>query len=288
MRITDTTRPGALLLICLMALTLPSTHAETLLTDSPQRLISTDAGATGILIAMGLTDRLVAVDDSSRTFIDHEVPRLGYHRALAAEGMMALSPDLIIGSDSMGPPHVIDALSRADVPLLQLSTPLTVKDLATNIQALASAVGLQESKDLLLQQLESRHQQLRNEAGGEPLRAAFLLRAEGGKLRMAGTDTAGHAFVELIGASNLADYQGYRSLSPEAVLEMQPDLLLFADTQGSDAGDASGLLSDMPVLRFSKAHEQGHLLLVDPNALVGGISLAALDEALRIKNILQP
>lgn len=287
MRITATARSSTLLLICLITLTLPTIQAETLPPDSPQRLISTDAGATEILIALGMSDRLVAVDDSSQTFVDQELPRLGYHRALAAEGMMALSPDLIIGSDTMGPPHVVEALSRARVPLLQLSTPLTVDDLAANIQRLSAALGLQENEDLL-QALSRAHRQLQSDTEREPLSATFLLRAEGGKLRMAGTDTAGHAFVELIGARNVANHQGYRSLSPEAVLEMQPDLLLFADTQGSDVGDASGLLSDMPVLRFSKAHEQGHLLLVDPNALVGGISLAALDEALRITNALQP
>ncbi|ALO47156.1 heme/hemin ABC transporter substrate-binding protein [Pseudohongiella spirulinae] len=284
MRLTDTARTSTLLLICLTTLMLPSIQADTLSADSPQRLISTDAGATEILIALGVADRLVAVDDSSQTFIDHQLPRLGYHRALAAEGLMALSPDLIIGSDTMGPPHVVDALSRARIPLLQLNTPLTVGELASNITTLSAAMGVQESKDLL-QELENIQQQLQNDTNNKPLSAAFLLRAEGGKLRMAGSDTAGHAFVELIGASNLADYQGYRSLSPEAVLEMQPDLLLFADTQG---GGAAALLADMPVLRFSSAHEKGYLLLVDPNALVGGISLAALDEALRIKNILQP
>lgn len=282
MRISNIARSGRLMVMCLTVLTFSLAHVQSPAESGPQRLISTDAGATGILIELGLAARLVAVDDSSQTLIDEDLPRLGYHRALAAEGLMALSPDLVIGSDTMGPPHVLDALLRADVPLLRLSTPLTVAELQDNIKILSEAVGYGDSNDLLAK-LNHKHKQLQNSQNQEPLTAAFLLRAEGGKLRMAGTDTAGHAFVKLIGASNLANYRGYRSLSPEALLEMQPGLLLFADTQGRDA---SGLLADMPVLRFSQAHQKGHLLMVDPNALVGGISLAALDEALRLKHLL--
>ena len=248
----------------------------------PNRIISADAVATEIIVALGAGDSLVGVDDSSNISAP-DVPSLGYHRALAAEGMIALAPDLVVGNSQMGPPHVIEALNRSDIPILKLSPALTPDDLRQSIETLAAVIG-QDSADNLLAQLEQKKNAL-NAARpvNAPKSAAFLLRAEAGKLRMAGTDTAGDSFIRLIGASNLSEYNGYRSLTPEAVLTLQPDIILFADTEG---GDLAALLRALPLLSFSSAYQSNQMLMVNPHTLVAGISLAAMDEALRVRETL--
>ncbi|MDP2283311.1 MAG: ABC transporter substrate-binding protein [Pseudohongiella sp.] len=268
-----------LLMVLLLAVTAISVAA-----DAPERIISTDAGATEILIALGAGQTVIGLDDSSRPLAGSDVPRLGYHRALAAEGIIALAPDLVIGSTQMGAPHVLEALQRSHIAVIQLTPPLTTAALRANIVQLTHAVRSDTGQSLLAQ-FDEKLADLPTPAQASELKAAFVLRAQGGMLRMAGVDTAGHAFIQLIAANNLADYEGYRSLSPEALLTLQPDILLFADTEGRDA---AGLLSDMPLLRFSKAYQNQRLLVVDPTALVSGLSMAALDEALRVYRAIQP
>ncbi len=124
---------------------------------------------------------------------------------------------------------------------------------------------------------------LQAQAADQPLRAAFLLLAAGNSVRMAGRDTAGAAFIDLLAADNAADHDGYRTLSPEALLELQPDVLLFADTGDRDADQ---VLESMPVLRFSQAQQNGRLVMVDANSLVVGLSMGALDEALRVLRVI--
>jgi len=260
-----------------------STGVTAVLADIPQRIISTDAVATEILVALGMADRVIGVDDSSRPMVGSDIPRLGYHRALAAEGMIALAPDLVIGSTQMGPPHVLDALQRSNIKVLQLEPPMSPSQLRQNITQLADVLDSSAALELI-QQFDNRLIALQKLNDEQRLSAAFLLRAQGGMLRMAGTDTGGHALIELIGADNLADYGGYRSLSAEALLAMQPDILLIADTEGRDA---EGLLAELPLLRFSHASLQKRLLMVDPHTLVSGLSLAAMDEALRVHLALQ-
>jgi iron complex transport system substrate-binding protein len=268
-----------LLMVLLLTVTATSVAADAL-----ERIISTDAGATEILIALGAGQTVIGLDDSSRHLAGSDVPRLGYHRALAAEGIIALAPDLVIGSTQMGPPHVLEALQRSNIAVIQLTPPLSTAELRANIVQLTDAVHSNKGQSLLTQ-FDEKLAELPAPADASALTAAFVLRAQGGMLRMAGINTAGHAFVQLIAANNLADYDGYRSLSPEALLTLQPDILLFADTEGRDA---AGLLGDMPLLRFSKAHQNQRLLMVDPTALVSGLSLAALDEALRVYRAMQP
>jgi len=243
----------------------------------PQRLLSADAVVTEILMSLGAGDRLVAIDAASSMPSGRELPRLGYHRGLAAEGMIALAPDLLIGSEQMGPPHVLDALDRAGVEVLVLPYPGDIDTLRRNVQTIADAVGV-ASSDKVLAALSQRARGLQaHSLAGKT--AAFLLRGEGGALRMAGTGTGGGGFIALTGADNVASYRGYRAITAEGLLELAPDVLLLADTEGRGSDD---FLERYPVMRFSPAVRAGQLFTVDSNTLVAGISIAAVNEAYRL------
>ncbi len=245
----------------------------------PQRLVSTDAAATEILLLLGAAERLVAVDSSSEPPAGRELPRLGYHRALSAEGLIALAPDLVIGSQHMGPPHVLDSLARADIPVLKLHSPDTLEGLISNINTIAEATG-SGGGEVLAGRLREDGEAL--DAGAlRGKQAAFLLRAEVGKLRLAGSGTAGAGFVGLLGADNVAEHANYRSITPEALLALSPDLLILADTDSVGSDD---FLARYPVLRFSPAVRAGQLFAVDASTLVAGISVAAVAEATRIQD----
>ena len=77
----------------------------------PKRLVSADAGATNMIVALGLADSLVAVDVTSPASGDlAELPRIGYHRNLSAEGLLSLSPTHLVGTDHMGPDTTLSVL----------------------------------------------------------------------------------------------------------------------------------------------------------------------------------
>jgi iron complex transport system substrate-binding protein len=267
--------PAALLMaLVAQAAEQPSAPTATV----PQRLVSTDAAATEILQLLGVSERLVAVDASSELPAGQSLPRLGYHRALSAEGLISLAPDLVIGSEHMGPPHVLEALARAEVPVLKLDSPESLPTLIANIEAIANATGSRGGA-VLAERLRGQSVQLADQALlGQ--KAAFLLRAEGGKLRLAGSGTAGAGFLDLLGADNVAEHANYRSVTPEALLALAPDLLVLADAEnlGSQA-----FIEQFPVLRFSPAVRDGRLFAVDAGTLVAGISVAAVTEAGRIQ-----
>ncbi len=257
----------------LLVLPLLATAGETV----EQRLVSADAGVTEILFELQVADRLVAVDASSEPPADRQLPRLGYHRALAAEGLIALDPDLLIGSEQMGPPHVLDAVQRAGVDVLALPYPGDIATLRANIQSIAEATSSTRADELIADLDRQAARLSRQSLGSE--RAALLLRGEGGKLRLAGSGTGGGGFLGLLGAINVADYAGYRSITPEGLLQLAPDVLVLVDTEGQDIDD---MLARYPVLRFSPAVRAGRVYGVDADALVAGVSLAAVGEAMRV------
>ena len=243
------------------------------------RLLSADAVVTEVLLELGLLDRLAGIDAASAMPAGYALPRLGYHRGLAAEGIIAMAPDLLIGSEQMGPAHVLDAVRGADIAVLVLPYPSDLPTLQANVDRIATATGVTgelELQTLLRQQAA--------ELAAKSLhtkKAALLLRGEGGVLRMAGAGTGGGGFVTLTGASNVAAYRGYRAITPEGLLDLEPELLFVLD---ADSRGIEDFLARYPVMRFSSAVQSGAVFAIEGKTLVAGIGPAAVHEALRIVN----
>ncbi|MGB0733410.1 MAG: ABC transporter substrate-binding protein [Pontibacterium sp.] len=95
-----------------------------------ERLISTDANATQILFKLGMGDKIIAVDVTSKLPAQADsLPNVGYHRRLSGEGLLSLNPSLVIGSNHMGPPEATEIVNhgpfaessrQGDVPLGQV------------------------------------------------------------------------------------------------------------------------------------------------------------------------
>ncbi|MBD1391322.1 ABC transporter substrate-binding protein [Neiella sp. HB171785] len=247
------------------------------------RLIATDAAATSLVVEFGLLDQLVAIDVTSKLPEGAaKLPNIGYHRALSAEGLLSLNPTTVIGSEHMGPPETVAALKQANVALLQLPGALTTTQLRSNIQAAAKALGEPERGQQLLAKLDSKQAQLQQ----TPLanhRVAFILAMDPAKLRLAGVGTAGDALIQQMGAANVADYDNYRNVSAESLLSMAPTVILVAGRSAQQA--VTDLLAANPVLAHTPAGQHQRLYSVNGATLVAGLSLGAIDEALRLQQL---
>jgi len=245
-----------------------------------QRLISTDAGVTELIFALGFEDDLIAVDVTSKLPEGHpKLPNIGYHRTLSAEGLMSLNPSVVIGSEHIGPSSVVTALKQADVQFVQLSSAKNSEQLRDNIRSLSLALEQKEKGQALLESIDQKLATLdKVNLSGE--RVAFLLSMDDSKLRLAGEGTTGHSFIELMKASNVADFKNYRNISAESLFEMKPSVIIVA---GSDVENAvQSLLAANPVLAHTPAVKNKRIVAVNGSALVAGLSVSAINEAIRL------
>lgn len=243
-----------------------------------ERVISTDASITAVILALGAGERLVGVDITSELPATHsQLPRVGYHRALSAEGLLSLNPDLVLTSEHAGPDVVLEKIRTLDVAVSTLPAALDLTGLESNVTAIALALKLENAGERLLTQLRTKAHRL--EAAQLPQPRTVLLRESDGALRVAGQGTAGDALITLVGGSNLATFDGYRSFSEEALLALNPQILLIAVPRAQTATDASDWLQHFALLKHSAAAQNDRLVFVASEALVGGVSLAALSEA---------
>ena len=239
------------------------------------RIVSTDSAVTQILFALQLDTALVGVDVTSNLPQDYRaLPVVGYHRALPAEGLLALEPTLVIGSQHLGPPKVLATLATAGVPVLQLPSANDIPQLKRNITDIAVSAGGAMHMGQVLAKLDEQAAQLAASAlTGE--RIAFILAVEPGKLRLAGNGTAGAAFINVLDA--------YRTLSAEAILELAPSVILVA---GDEDATAQQLLDSNTILKHSEAARSGRIMSVNAASLVAGLSPQAIADAVALTRLL--
>jgi iron complex transport system substrate-binding protein len=84
----------------------------------PQRIVCIGEAYNEMIYALGAQSNLVGVDYSS-TYPEaiKQLPTVGYHRALSAEGILSLHPTLIIEDDNIGPDSVVRQLQALHIPM---------------------------------------------------------------------------------------------------------------------------------------------------------------------------
>lgn len=254
------------------------------------RLVSAGTGVTELVLALDAGNELIAIDSTSYVpdGLSH-VAKLGYHRMLSAEGIIALSPTLVVGSDVMGPETTLSVLKQANIQVVQLPATNDEPQLMSNVDTLGqllnrpdNAVKLKLDLHQQLQSLADKKQQI-SDAGAQP-KILFMLLQEGRGARVGGKGTAADTIIALSGAQNIAEFDGYKSMSQEGILSLQPDIILLSKrsdkpTEQTNAQIAKELIKEMPLLAHTPAGKNGHIQTLAPQALLGGLGISAISAA---------
>jgi iron complex transport system substrate-binding protein len=257
----------------------------------PQRWISSGGSLSEWVVALGGESRLVGVDSTSQHPESlRALPSIGYQRQLAAEGMLTLRPDVLIGSEEMGPPPVLAQLRGAGVRVEMLSAKADLTSLQASLQRIGTLLGEPQRADQAFAAYQQRLQQqadwLVTAQRQQAAPGVLLLLGHAGASPMAGgKDTSADWLIERAGGRNLASHNGFKALSTEALLALDPEVVIIADR--SLPGDAAreALLQQNPALAATRAARNHRLLMLDPTLLVGGLGprlpdgLAALSAA---------
>ena len=245
--------------------------------DLPQRWVSAGGALSEWVSALGGEPKLVGVDTTSQHPQSlKQLPSIGYQRSLSAEGILSLRPDILIGSEEMGPPPVIAQVKSAKVRVELFSAQPDLPTLEKNLTHLGQLLGAQA---LAAQLLESYQQQLtaqkarvaelqtKQKAPG----VLVLIGHAGGKPLIAGKDTAADWLLQQAGGHNLATHTGYKPFSVESLAGLDPEVLVFADRALSGEAAKVALFKENPILQSSRAAKTGRVLELDPTLLVGGL-----------------
>lgn len=241
-----------------------------LATDAQDRVVTIGGAITEIVYALGQQDRLVARDTTSNFPAEAlELPDIGYARALSPEGVLSIRPDLIIASDSSGPPETIEVLEEAGVTFVPVPEIYTPEGVAEKITIVGDALGQGEAAQALADKVSAQLSAAMQPVDENSPGVLFIISAAGGRITAGGAGSSADAIITMAGGRNvMTDIQGYKQVSDEAVAAANPDVILMMDRVG-DHGLTDEALFAMPAITTTNAAKTGSVVRMDGMLMLG-------------------
>lgn len=236
------------------------------------RLLSIGGAVTETVFALDAQGTLIGTDLTSLYPPGAaKLPKVGYLRALGAEGVLSLSPDIILASADAGPPAAMQQIAAGGVRIVTLPEAHGEAAALDRVRLIGAALGRDSAAAQLIAALRTDLDQVRSDvaAAGDRPRVLFLLSVGRGAPMAAGTETAAEAMIALAGGVNaVSGFRGYRPLSPEAAILAAPDVIVTTRETLREIGGVAAL-SALPGLGQTPAAEHGRIVAFDALYLLG-------------------
>ncbi len=238
---------------------------------SLERIVTLGPDVTEIAFALGAGERIIGLDRSSKYPAETaEKPNVGYRRALSAEGLLALRPDLIIAAEDIGPPEVVDILKSLSIAVVFVPEDNSLAGIAKKIALIAATLDRDAEGQELSRSVSADFEAAARLAERVPDHARKKVLFFHGLLRLsaAGDETAADAIIGHAGGINpFTGVKGYKAVSEEVLLDMAPDTILM---MGNGAGGPTPEeVFAVPALRTTPAAANRSLIVLDGPFMLG-------------------
>ena len=232
-----------------------------------RRVVSLAPAATEIMYALGAEGRLVGRTD----FCDYppaakQKPSVGGYTNPNVERIVDLKPDLVLAMHGL-PQELVDRLTSLGLQVYG-GNAASVDDVLRFITSVGELTDTEASADRLTRTMQARLAAVaaRTTAAPRRCRAAYVVDAESG--HVAGPHTFVDDLLTRAGATNIAGSAAtsWPKLSPEAVLEADPELILVGTSPEAPERSAQRLaqvLATKPGWSETTAVRDGRVVGVD-------------------------
>jgi len=259
-------------LLSLTALAAPVTGADGVVVDveNPDRVVALNSSVLEVMYELGLEERVVGTDNSG-LYPENDLPKVGHPYNYGVEGVISLSPDLVISAQENMKPETAAQLRDAGIPVLVLSHSGEggMEALYTRIGQIATVFEVEDRGEELVNRIRSDLDALQSELTQIPederLEVMFIYsHSLGDSTIYGGEDTGPGVLIELAGADDAADFidGAHVTISSEALVTANPDVIIMMQ-RGLDAiGGVSGYLQ-LPGVSLTTAGHNEAIYTVD-------------------------
>ncbi|HEX7904939.1 MAG TPA: ABC transporter substrate-binding protein [Chitinophagaceae bacterium] len=240
------------------------------------RIVCVSKQLNEMIFALGKGHDIVAVDLSS-TFPDSAklLPTVGYHRALSAEGIISMNPDLVLHDFDMGPANVLPQLEKTGLNIKGYrggrsidSAKILLSELGKFFGIDAKADSINKKLDADLEKAKTMLQSLQVKDTPSVMVIQFG-RANNNYFVMSGRGGVPDKMIELAGG-NVAHYdaKGARQISAEAIAVANPDIIVATDFGFDRMGSMDKFITEIPGVALTNAGKNKRVIRFEEHDLV--------------------
>ncbi|MDP6106293.1 MAG: ABC transporter substrate-binding protein [Acidimicrobiales bacterium] len=214
----------------------PTTTTATPAPVMPEAILSLSPTATEILFAVGAGGQVVAVDDQSTYPADAPMSALSGFTP-NVEAIAGYDPDLVV--ISYDPGDLVVGLEALGIDVLMQGAANVIDDTYAQITELGALTGHVDGAEALNRSIAEGLEEL---AEGQPGAGMTYFHEVDATLYSTTSTTFLGQLYALLGLENIADPAdedgwGYPQLSPEYVIDTDPDLIFLADAEWGESAE---------------------------------------------------
>lgn len=236
------------------------------------RLVTLGGGITEMAYLLGAESQLVGTDTTS-LFPEaaQRTAKVGYMRALSAEGLLSLKPQAVIATTEAGPPMVIDQIRSAGVRVDLIEADHSWGEVQRKLAAVGKASGREARAKELQAQLDAKWADVQKQVAANAVRKPRMLfiLAHAQSPSVSGQKTAADALIHMCGGLNvMTGFNGYRPMTAEAMANAAPEIILTS-TMGVEAQGGLEKFWSRPELQLTPAFKRKALVHMESLKMLG-------------------
>ena len=227
-----------------------------------QRIVSLAPSLTETIYALGLQDRLVGDTDYCDYPPDaQKKTKVGGGINPSLEVIASLRPDLVLATKSFNRLETTQSLAELGIPSYA-TDPHTVADILSSIKTLADVLGVPEAGASVADKMQQRLDDLQHRIGDlPPKHVLFVVWTQ--PLISTGQHTFLADALRHAGAVSIVNSsQDWPQVNLEEVAKLQPDFLVFAESQTGDASREVEKLATLPGWKIVHAVRDRHYAVI--------------------------
>ncbi|MTG97885.1 MULTISPECIES: hemin ABC transporter substrate-binding protein [Myroides] len=258
-------------LIALTLLTLVFISCNQKKTEQPQieeRIISLNGTITEILVELGKKDNIVGVDVTS-TYpedIKKTATDLNHTSKISIESLMSLKPTTIFAITKDINEDLKNQIANSGIKLELIDQKYTVQGTKDLVKQIATSLNITDYEHIsanIQKDMENLHQ-------FEVAPKVLFIYARGASMLMvAGDETPVNNIIQLAGGQNaITEFKGYKPLTPESLLNTNPDYILMFTSGIQSMGGVDGVLK-IEGIDKTNAGKNKNIIAMDGQLLSG-------------------
>jgi iron complex transport system substrate-binding protein len=238
--------------------------------DDGERIVSLTDGLTESLFALGLGDQVVGRDISSTLQEASDLPIVTNDHEVNPEAVLAVRPTIILADEDTGPETALDQLREIGTRIEIVPKAVTMDGIVTRLRAVAEIFDVEDRAERLANRIEADLASIAD-LPDQGVRVAFLyLRGPAGVYLIGGPGSGPDSVIEAAGGTDAGTAIGlsaaFTPLTPEAIVEAAPDVILVTTTGYDSVSGLEGVLA-LAGMRQTPAGRNGRIITAEDGLL---------------------